>query len=80
MTVAAHPALQTRSLLLPTARRTTRALTSPPPKIPFARRPDAKPAHALDQKGWHSSVPSTRLRLTTLRSDARDLSAIDKSP
>ena len=80
MTVTAHPALQTRSLSFPTARRTTRALTSPRPKIPFARRADAKPAHALDQKSWYSSVPSTRLRVTALRSDARDLPAIYKSP
>jgi hypothetical protein len=80
MTVAALSASQTRSLSLPTTRRGATALTSPRPKIPFERRIDAKPAHALDRRRSYSPVPSTRLRLTTLRSDARDLPAISKSP
>jgi uncharacterized membrane protein len=78
--VAVLPAAQRRSPSPPTARRTVRALTSLRPKIHFERRPDAKPAHALDQKGWSSSVPSTRLRVTARRSDARNLPAIYKSP
>jgi hypothetical protein len=80
MTVAAHPATQTRPLSLAAVRRTTTALTSPRPKSPFERRPDAKPAHALDRRGSYSPVSSARLRLTALRSDARDLPAIYKSP
>jgi hypothetical protein len=80
MTAAAPPASQTRSLSLPTARRSATALTSPRPKIPFERRIDAKPAHALDRRGCHSPVPSTRLRLTALRPDALDLPPISKSP
>ena len=80
MTVAALPTSQSRSLSLPTARRTPRALTSLRPKIHFGRRADAKPAHALDQKGWCSSVPSTKLRVAAPCSDARDPAAIHKSP
>ena len=80
MTGAAHPALQIRSISLPTARRITRALTSPHPKIRFPRRNDAKRAHPLDRRASYSPIPSTRLRLAALRSDARDLPAILKSP
>ena len=80
MMIAALPASQTRSLSLPTAPRTTGALTSPRPTIPFERRIAAKPAHALDRTGSYSPVPSTTLRLTALPSDARDLPAISKSP
>ena len=80
MTVAGIPALQTRSLSLPTARRTTTALTSPRPKLYSERRIDAKSAHALDRRGRYSPVPLTKLRLATLRSDALDLPAIYKSP
>src|SRR5271165_4915945 len=67
MTVAAHPASQTRSLSLPTARRTTRALTSPHPKIRLERRPDAKPPHAHDRTGSSPSFSSTRLPVIGLR-------------
>ena len=80
MTVAALPAPQRRSLSPPAARRSTRALTSPRPKIRSERRADAKLAHALDRKDWYSPVHSTRLRATALRSDACDLLAIYKSP
>jgi hypothetical protein len=80
MTVAALPASQTRSLSLPTARRTATALTLPRPKIPFDRRIDAKPAHALDQRASYSPVTFTTLRLNGLRFDPRDLPAIYKSP
>ena len=80
MIVVARPASQTRSLSLPAARRSTRALTSPRPKIRLDRRADAKPAHALDQRGWRSSVPSTKLRANALCSDARDLPQIHQSP
>ena len=80
MTVAAHLALQRRSLSLPTARRTATALTLPRPKIPFDRRIDAKPQHALDQRASNSPFPFTRLRLNGLRSDPRNLPAIYKSP
>ena len=80
MTVAAHPASQTRSPSSPAARQTATALTLPHPKIPFDRRIDAKPGHALDQRASYSPVPLTRLRLNGLRSDARDLPAIYKSP
>jgi hypothetical protein len=80
MTVAALSASQTRSPSLPTARRTAITLTLPRPKIPFERRIDAKPGHALDRRASYSPVPFTKLRLTALRSDARDLPAISKSP
>jgi hypothetical protein len=80
MTVASHPASQRRSFSLPALRRSRTAMSLPPPKIPFERRIDAKPAHALDRRGCSSPVPSTRLRLTALRPDARDLPAIYKSP
>ena len=80
MTVATHPASQPRSLLLPTARRSTRALTSPRPAIRLERHADAKPAHALDQRGWRSSVSSTKLRVAAPPSDARDPPPIHKSP
>jgi hypothetical protein len=80
MTVTAHPALQRQSFSLPAARRPTRALTSPHPEIPLERRPDAKSAHALNRRGWYPSVPSTRLRLTALRYNARKMPAIHKSP
>jgi hypothetical protein len=80
MTVAALPASQTRSLSLPAARRTATALTLPRPKIPFDRRIDAKPARTLDQRASYSPAPFTRLRLNGLRSDPRDLPAIDKFP
>ena len=56
MTVAAHPASQTRSLSLPTARRTKRALTSPHPKIRLERRPAAKLVHP----GAYRPQPSRR--------------------
>jgi hypothetical protein len=79
MTVAALPASQTRSLSHRTARRSTTALTSRP-KIPFERRIDAKPAHALDRRASYSPVPSTRLRLIAPRSHPRDLPEISKSP
>jgi hypothetical protein len=77
---AAHPASQYRSLLLPAAHRSTRALTSARPMIRFDSHADAEPAHALDQRGWCSWVRSTKLRVTALRSDARDLPPIHKSP
>ena len=77
---AVHPASQHRSLSLPAAHRSTRALTSPRPTIRFECHADAKPAHALDQRGWRSWVRSTKLRVTALRSDAHDLSLIHKSP
>jgi hypothetical protein len=80
MTVAAHPAVQTRSLSLPTARRITGALTSPSPKTHSEPRADSKSTQALDQKGWRSSVHPTRLRAAALRSDALDPTAIYKSP
>ena len=80
MTVVAHPATQTRPLSLAAVRRTTTALTSPRSKSPFERRPDAKPTHPLNRRASHSPVSSARLRLTALRSDARDLPAIYKSP
>ena len=80
MTAAAHSATQTRPLSLAAVRRTTTALTSSRPKSPFERRIDAKPAHALDRRDRYSWVPSTRPRPTALRSDARDLPAIYKSP
>jgi hypothetical protein len=80
MTVAAHPISQSRSLSPPAVRRSTTALTSPRPKIPLERLPDAKPAHALDQRGSCSSLPSTKLRVTVRRSDARDPPATHKSP
>jgi hypothetical protein len=80
MTVAALPASQTRSLSHQAARRSTTALTSPRPKIPFERRIDAKPAHALDRRASYSPVPSTRSRLTVPRSHPRDRPAIAKSP
>ncbi len=80
MTVAAHPASQTRSLSLPTARRTTRALTSPHPKIRLERRPDAKPPHAHDRTGSSPSFSPTRLPVTGLRGDASDLLATYKPP
>jgi hypothetical protein len=62
------------------ARRSTTALTSPRPKIPFERGIDAKPAHALDRRASYSPVPSTRLRLIAPRSHPRDLPKISKSP
>ena len=80
MTVAAHPASQTRSLSLPTARRTKRALTSPHPKIRLERRPDAKPPHAHDRTASSPSFSPTRLPVTGLRADACDLLATYKSP
>jgi hypothetical protein len=80
MTVAAHPASQTRSPSSPAARRTATALTLPRPKIPFDRRIDAKPAHTLHERASYSPVPFTRLRLNGLRSDPGDLPAIHKSP
>jgi hypothetical protein len=80
MTVAAHPASQTRSLSLPTARRTKRALTSPHPKIRLERRPAAKPPHAHDRTGSSPSFSPTRLPVTGLRGDACDLLATYKSP
>jgi len=80
MTVAPYPASQRRSPSPPTARRTMRALTSPRPKIPLERRPDAKPPHALDRRGSCSPVSSTEPPLIALRSASRDLPAIYKSP
>jgi hypothetical protein len=80
MMIAALSASQPQSLSLPTARRTATALTPPRPKILFDRRVDAKPARALDRRGCYSPISFSRLRLTPLRSDARDLSAIHKSP
>jgi hypothetical protein len=80
MIIAVHPISQSRSLSPPAVRRSTTALTSPRPKIRLERRPDAKPAHALDQRGWCSSAPSTKLHVTARRSDARDPPAIHKSP
>jgi len=80
MTVAALPASQTRSLSHRAARRSTTALTSPRPKIPFERRIDAKPAHAFDRRASYSPVPSMRPRLTVPRSHPRDRPAIAKSP
>jgi hypothetical protein len=47
--------------------------------IRFDSHADAEPAHALDQRGWCSWVRSTKLRVTALRSDARDLPPIHKS-
>jgi hypothetical protein len=79
MTGDAHPALQTRSLSLPTARRTARALTSPHPKIHLERRPDAKPPHAHDRTGSSRSFSPTKLPVTGLRGDACDLLATYKS-
>ena len=80
MTVTALSASQSRSLSHRTARRSTTALTSPCPKIPFERRIDAKPAHAIDRRASYSPVPSTRLRLIAPRSHPRDLPEISKSP
>ncbi len=80
MTVAAHPASQRRSLSLPAARRSTRAPTSPRPKIRSRRPADAKPAPAHHRIGSPSFFPPTTLRATGLRADARAPSAILKSP
>jgi hypothetical protein len=78
MTVEAHSASQCRSL--PTARRSTTALTSPRPKIRSKRRADAKPAPAHDGTASPSFFPPTRRRATGLRADSRAPSAILKSP
>ncbi len=75
MTVAAHLASQPRSLSLPAARRSTRALTSLRPKIRFDRCVNAKPAHASDRRGSSSSLAPSRLRAVGLRADACDLPA-----
>jgi hypothetical protein len=80
MTVGALPASQTRSLSHRTARRSTTALTSPYPKIPFERRIDAKPVHALDRRASYSPLPSARLRLIAPRSHPRALPEMAKSP
>ena len=73
--VAAHLASQPRSLSLPAARRSARALTSSPPKIRFDRCVNAKPAHARDRRGSSSSLAPSRLRAVGLRADACDLLA-----
>jgi hypothetical protein len=80
MTVAAHSAPQRRSPSLPTARRSTRALTSPRPKIRSKRRADPKPAPGHDQTASPSLFPPITVRATGLRADARAPSAILKSP
>jgi hypothetical protein len=75
MTVAAHLASQPRSLSLPAARRSTRALTSLRPKIRFDRCVNAKPPHAPHRRGSSSSPAPSRLRAVGLRADACDLLA-----
>ena len=75
MTVAAHLPSQPRSLSLPAARRSTRALTSSRPKIRFDRCVNAKPAHAPDRRGSSSSLAPSQLRAVGLRADACDLLA-----
>ena len=72
---AAHPASQYRSLLLPAAHRSTRALTSARPMIRFDRCVNAKPAHASDRRGSSSSLAPSRPRAVGLRADACDLPA-----
>ena len=68
MTVAALPASQCRSLSLPTARRSTTALTRPRPKI-SAKRAAPTPNPRLPT-AYHACIP-TRLRASALRPDVR---------
>ena len=78
--IAVLPASQRRSVPLPAAPRTARALSSQRPQTLSKRRAQARPSYARDRKRSASSFPSMRRGASGPRSHTGDPSATFKSP